>query len=420
MDIYSETLLTNVREHYESSRDFNGLPINLLDKTNLHLKDIIVELIRSEEIDLVRGDIHPNPHIKALPVELINTQIRKIEEQGLGTGCLYPTPKHLKQFGTKRSENAPFTLELELGTPQLDFRMFDLRMLDWYRNDPLRYSYNSNDIQGRIDQRSNTQVADNQFVQDKLDNFEFGFAYNDKLERAVAVHLRDLHKLPPEQQRFIASHQLKGNYDVHPDFYRTEIIGDFPEGISIYDAFLKEKKIINEMCEKIGYQPLFRTNKTASLRSSGFGILIRPTKKEFQGFALLLDKLLSDDLNRNFFKGDIPVSEILTREDGSTVSIQIGTITLLEKWLKKYFKPKDPDLINKLIKDLRAVRKARQRPAHKADENQFDSAYMDQQVELIAKVYNSVRTIRKILENHPSIQEYDNPDWHGDSKVWIR
>ena len=420
MDIYSETLLTKVREHYESSRDFNGLPIHLLDKTNLHLKDIIVELIRSKEIDLVRGDLHPNPHIKALPAEPLNIQIRKIEEQGLGTGCLYPTPKHLKQFGTKLSDDAPFTLDLEQGAPQLDFRMFDQRILEWYRNDPLRYSYNSNDIQGRIDKRSNTQVADNRIVQDKLDNFEFGFAYNDKFERAVAVHLRDLHKLPPEQQRFLASHQLKGNYDVHPDFYRTEIIGDFPEGISIYDAFLKEKKIINEMCEKIGYQPLFRTDNTAFIRPSGFGILIRPTKKEFQDFALLLDKLLSDDLNHDFFKGDFPVSETLTREDGTTTSRPIGTITLLEKWLKKYFKPKDPAPMNELFKDLRSVRKARQRPAHKADENQFDSAYMDQQVELITKAYNAVRTIRKILENHPSIQEYDNPDWHSDAKVWIR
>ena len=305
MSIDSEKLLTKVREYYETSRDFNGLPIHLLDITNLHLNDIIVELIRSEEIDLVRGDGHPNPHIKALPAEPIYTQIRKIDGQGLGTGCLYPTPKHLKHFGTKHSEDAPFTSELELSTPQLDFRAFDLRILEWYRNDP-RYYCNINDIQGRIYRRPDAQVADSQIVQDELDNFKFGFAHNDKLERAVAVCLRDLHKLPPEQQRYLASYQLKSAYKLHPDFFRTKIIGDFPEGISIYDAFLEEKQIINEICEKIGYQPLFRSNKTAYTRPSEFGILIRPTKKEFNDFALLLDKLLSDDLNRDFFKDTIP------------------------------------------------------------------------------------------------------------------
>ena len=116
---------------------------------------------------------------------------------------------------------------------------------------------------------------------------------------------------------------------LHPDFYRTQIIGDFPERISIYDAFLEEKHIINEMCERMGKPPLFRSNNKAHERPSGFGMLIRPTKKEFSDFALLLDQLLSDDLNRKFFKGDIPVSEVLTRQDGSTVTQSIGSITLL-------------------------------------------------------------------------------------------
>lgn len=415
MNIESEKLLTKVREHYETSRDFNGLPIHALEKTYSNLNGTIIELIRSEEIELVRGDIHPIPHIKALPAEPICEQVRKIEEEGLGTGCLYPTPKHLKSFGTRRSEDAPFTLELELGAPQLDFRVFDLRLLEWYRNDP-RYSFYSNDIHGRIRYQQDTQATDNQIIQDKLDNFEFGFAYNEMLERAVAVCLRDLRKYPPEQQRYLASFQRSGAYDLHPDFFRTKIIGDFPVGISIYDAFLQEKKIINVLCKKIGYQPLFRTNT----RLAGFGILIRPTKKEFQDFALLLDQLLSDDLNRDFFKNDIPVSEKLTRENGSTVKSSIGTITLLENWIKKNFRPKHPSMIDALFNDIRAVRKARQRPAHKADENQFNPTYMEEQKELITKAYHAVSAIRMILENHPIVQGSDYQASLGNTKVWTR
>lgn len=414
MNIESEKVLIKVREYYETSRDFNGLPVRSLENTYSNLYSLIIELIKNEEIDFVRGDIHPNPHIKGLPAEPICEQIRKIEEQGLGTGCLYPTPKHLKNFGTRRSEDAPFTLELELGAPQLDFRVFDLRLLEWYRNDP-RYSFYSNDIHGRIRKRD-TQPTDSQIIQDKLDNFEFGFAYNDMLERAVVVCLRYLHKYPPELQRHLASFQRSGAYDLHPDFFRTKIIGDFPVGISIYDAFLQEKKIINVLCKKIGYQPLFRTNT----RPAGFGILIRPTKKEFQDFALLLDKLLSDDLNRDFFKNDIQVSEKLSREDGSTVKSSIGTITLLENWTKQNFRPKDPSMIDALFNDLRAVRKARQRPAHKADENEFNPEYMDNQKELIEKAYHAVRAIRMILENHPTVQGDDYYNSPGSTKVWTR
>lgn len=421
MNTDAEKLLTKVREFYETSRDFNGLPISSLDIKDSELNEIIIELIRAEDIDLVRGwpDGHPNPHIKALPPEPINIQIRKIKDKGLGTGCLYPTPNHLKRFGTRHTKDAPFTFKLEIGAPQLEFQTFDIRILEWYRNDP-RYNYYSNDVHGRICRRPNSQVANSQIVQDKLDNFEFGFAYSAQRERAVVVHLRDLHKLQPELQRYLANHQLKGYYELHPDYYRTEIIGDFPEGISIYDAFLKEKKIINEMCEKIGYQHLFRTNDTATINYAGFGILIRPTKKEFQDFALLLDKLLTDDLNREFFKNTIPVLEVSTQEDGSKKEYSIGTITLLENWLKKYFLPQDPNEIESLFKNLRAVRKARQRPAHVADENQFNPGYIDQQVELISKGYHAVEAIRMILENHPRIQEYNNPDWQSNTKVWIK
>ena len=77
-------------------------------------------------------------------------------------------------------------------------------------------------------------------------------------------------------------------------------------------------------------------------------------------------------------------------------------------------------MIENLFQNLREVRKARQKPAHKADENQFDPAYMVFQRELITKAYQAVKAIRMILENHPSIQGYNNPDWHRNTKVWLR
>ena len=56
------------------------------------------------------------------------------------------------------------------------------------------------------------------------------------------------------------------------------------------------------MCELIGKPKLFRTEHHDSKRPSGFGILIRPTKKAFRDFALQLDQLLSDDTNFKFLR----------------------------------------------------------------------------------------------------------------------
>ena len=44
-------------------------------------------------------------------------------------------------------------------------------------------------------------------------------------------------------------------------------------------------------------------------------------------------------------------------------------------------------MIENLFKNLISMRKERQRPAHKADENQFGPAYMEYQRELITKAY---------------------------------
>ena len=72
-----------------------------------------------------------------------------------------------------------------------------------------------------------------------------------------------------------------------------------------------------------------------------------------------------------------------------------------------------------LFKSLREVREARQKPAHKADDNEFDQAYVKAQRELITKAFDVVRTIRMTFENHPRVRGYEVPDWLRDAKVWV-
>ncbi|MBD8892881.1 AAA family ATPase [Roseibium litorale] len=409
-----EAILNEVLGFYLESGDFNGLGVFLM--TSAADVAVIRELVSDGSLDLVRGDAHPNPHIKAFPADSVELQLEKIDALGLA-GCLYPTPQLLKERNAGANEAAPYTRALKEGAPQLSYRAFDLRALEWYRNDP-RFDFDVDDIHGRILQKEGTQVAERAVVLDGLEFFEFGFAYDEEMHRALAAFIRYLHDLPEAQQIEMQKHELPGLYKLHPDFFRTQIIGDFPERMSIYDAFLQEKVEINRMCELMGKPKLFRTEYVDLKRPRGFGILIRPTKKEFRDFALLLDQLLSDDLNREFFKGDLELNRNLTDEDGNRVTQSKGTIQLLEEWIGSKLRPAEPAAMAELFDNLRAVRKVRQKPAHIVEDNEFDQNYVAEQRELITKAYDAVRTLRMVLENHPATRGHEVPDYLREAKVW--
>jgi hypothetical protein len=407
-------LAEKVTRQYLYSGDFNGLGIHALVAIGADVSDVVA-LIEQREIDLVRGDLHPNPHIKAFDAEPPKEQIEKIGRDGLA-GCLYPSPESLVRRKIETHNLGPYTAALTLGSPQLSFRTFDLRALEWYRNDP-RFELRSDDIHGTIVQRGGTEVAGRHAL-DGLDFFEFGFAYNAELERAVAAFIRYLHDIPTRQQIALREFELEGAYQLHPDFYRTQIIGDWPERLSIYDAFLEEKKHINAICKLIAKPPLFRTEFSDGLRPQGFGILLRPTLKEYRDFALLLDQLLSDDIDKKFFESDVPTERLLKDEEGNTESHSVGTIKLLEAWLGKFFKPAEKGPMDEMFADFRAVRKERMKPAHKVQENVFDQQYVRLQRELINKGYSAVHTLRMVLENHPKACGYDLPEHIRNATVW--
>ena len=251
-------------------------------------------------------------------------------------------------------------------------------MLEQYRNDP-RYRYQVDDIHGTI-YREHPKAEDYEF-------HKFGFAFDRDVNRYVAAFLRYLHGLSPEQQQSWRRFEVEGDLTLHPDFYRTSILGQFPEGVSIFDAFLKEKRIINEMAARMGKTALFRSDYDAYRRPAGSAFSIRPTRAEFSAFCLLLDQLLSDDLNREFFRGDVELDERGRMDDGRDFIQQKGTIKLLDEWIDQNFRTNNEDFKRDLMTGFRTVRQARQRPAHLVEDNVFDEAYDKQQRDLIRGAY---------------------------------
>lgn len=127
---------------------------------------------------------------------------------------------------------------------------------------------------------------------------------------------------------------------------------------------------------------------------------------------------MSDDLNREFFKGDVELNRYLTDEDGKRVTQPKGTIQLLEDWIEAKFRPADPMPMEQMFASFRTVRKVRQKPAHKVEDNEFDQQYVVDQRELISNAFNAVHTLRMVLENHPAARKDEVPDYLRDAKVW--
>lgn len=418
-------LVEEITDFYIRSSDFNGIPVRQIIARHKRtgysgLKTVFLLLIQQDKISIVFGDHHPNPHIKALPDEPHEVQIEKLQNTDLlRNACVYPSASHLKSVvDISKYEGKPFTLRLALGEPQLAFESFDLRALEDYRNDP-RYYYKTDDIRGSIsasDKYGEMRPADQVLLQ------TFGFCYNSQLHRAVAVYLRYLSNLSPEHQQIWNARIVKGDYKLHPDYFKSTIIGSWDLGVSIFAAFVEEFHIINDMCKLIGRPVLFRQEFSQENRPRELSFLVRPTLKELNTFIHLLDKMLSENLNKKFFGDDIPLEQEEVREkDGKIIVREKGTIQLLEEWLNINFRtPYDEDkkLTNQMFETFREIRRLRQKPAHAINEDGFDQMYFQQQRELMIRAYEAVRTVRQALEFHPSVRGYKIPDWLESGKIW--
>ena len=217
------------------------------------------------------------------------------------------------------------------------------------------------------------------------------------------MFLRYLANLSPEHQKIWAAKEVTGNIKLHPDYYASSIQGSWGTRMSIFQAFVEELKVINEMSDLIGKPHLFR-NSYSDERPKEFGFLLRPTEAEFNHFMLLLDKMMSDNINKKFFEDDVKVEIEEERDDGKIVVRPKGTILILESWVNKFFRPTDPAPIEHMIATFKKVRKLRQKPAHKVNTDSFDQEIFKKQRTIVVDAYGSIRTLRMMLANHPKVK----------------
>lgn len=448
--------LDTITHFYLESDRFNGYAFSSLGtELGIDFKaafDFVKEHVSNGTLTVNFGDRHCNPHIKAFsdePQETVIAKLKQYEDEmrenfmpssdyesensivnfaniRVATGiaaCLYPTRSHL-ELVVKADDyrDRPYTYEMALGAGQLEFRYFDLVVLEFYRNDP-RYYYQCDDINGHISIHDEHYHSDSMTEKDKGLLETFGFAYNDDWHRAVTTFVYYISKLSPEHQQVWKNRELDyTEYRPHPDYYRNNILGDWGEKIPICTAFLMELEIINKMCNAMNRPPLFRKDFSKENRPRNFSFLIRPTHKEYYEFVGLLDKMMSDNINKDFFQNDVSGQVEEERDDGKILVRNKGTIQMLEEWINKLFKSPDRKPLDEIFKTFRKVRKERQRPAHAIDDNKFDPKFFTRQQEIFSNAYNAIRTIRLVLANHPVVKaaKIDIPQELFEGKIWSR
>src|SRR4029453_9914695 len=83
--------------------------------------------------------------------------------------------------------------------------------------------------------------------------------------------------------------------------------------------------------------------------------------------------------------------------DGKIVVQAKGTLTLLNDWLRSYFRTPDWTAWDEAFKHLKKVRRLRQQPAHAVNENVFDQKYIHDQRQLMVRAYSAFESFARCL-----------------------
>lgn len=426
-----------VYDFFVASSDFNGIPLrNISEKLNIDYEnsiDIIKELVKDNIVSIQSST---NPHIIGFQHYPIDSQIhileeaKKIKEVVHSFGeitissedteypiCLYPSKSYLqKKRDLADFGNALYTKQLALAEPHLTPIFFEIEVLDRYFNDP-RFDFKFEDYSGQIsclyDENENPIVRE----EDQIFLKTFGLGFDENGDRLAVVYLRYLKDLTPEHQIYWKSRQKTGNCKMLEEYHQNTIQGNWTFSYSIFSGFIGEQKCINDLTKLIFTKPLFRKSFENENRPKEFTFFFTPTLKNYNDFILLLDKMISENINKDFFEGKVDFFEFKELENGLVERQSKGTLQLFEEWLTSVFNVKGDGTVSELFKPLRKIRKERQSPAHRINENQYDRQLIEKQKIIMDDIYLVFRNLRNIFHQHPKARDFEIPDWLENGKI---
>lgn len=420
-----------VFEFFIESNDFNGIPLrNISEEFKIDYKesiDIIKKLVIDNSISIQSST---NPHIigfQHYPIESqlkiledaknITVKVRKFGEFTISSEntefpiCLYPSQDYLKIHRELSSfGNAVYTKLLALAHPHLSPRFFEIEVLEKYADDP-RFDFEFEEYSGRIsckyDDNDNPIVRE----EDQVYLKSFGLGFDSNENRLAVVYLRYLKDLTPEHQVLWKSKEVFGDCKILQEYHENTINGNWSFSHSIFSGFLGELKCLNDLSKQIFDKAIFKRDFNGENRPKAFTFFFSPTLKNYYEFVGLLDKMISENIDKKFFKGKVELFDFEEIEEGIVERKQKGTIRLFEEWLMSIYKVDDPKLLLDVFKPFKKVRAERQNPAHRISENEYDKKYIELQKDLIKDCYNSMRLLRNIFKQHRKTHGFEIPDW---------
>ena len=451
--ITDKELKEQVLKKYLNSGDFNGLTFYDYAKNFGDIrqaKESIQKLIKKGSIELFYTEA--NPHIKPFDIsryqnkflshlfkipDNLERDIIKCGKIEIDVGnaykqfCLYPSKKLLKtaiKDKRKHLEKPPFSKLLCFGEPQLNFIYFRIDVLDRYLEDP-RYNVSYDDYYGRI--YFNTKAKKHR--EDMYLKY-FGLAYNVKTgENLICVLLCDLHKLNARHQYHFYSYMERQNKNTVPEenFYKNQILGEYAEENSIFEAFLEEIKVINKMTQIMCGNNLFKNEFNESTRKNliNFHPFLKPTENTYISFCQTLDKLFTDNLDiATLIKLNAVYGNKMNIPHNKDGKISVGTLFLLKNFIKTYFKPANNEDVTKIIFPVwdnkkTGIRSVRSKFSHNVNENKYDIKFFSKYRQTMQDAYKSIRFIRLIFNNDFYVKLATNnhslniPDWLFDGRI---
>ena len=415
--------LARIYEFFVSSRDFNGIPgdtlAESLELSEGDLVSVLAQLVEENEVNIAFYKHQVNPHILGLPPLSPSDQVHLLVDDPNSLYCAYPTERVLlSRPDLGKYDDQPFGRRLALGEAQLTAVFFELPVLERYLQAP-RYDFAYHDSGGYFafrasaDESSTAEPRDCGFLQ------TFGIGYEEESRtRVVGVYLRYLADLSSEHQQVWLAHVIDRPCVMNSDYARSSLYGQRPQFHSAYLALLTEIQEINKLSRMVGKPALFRDDFRDD-RPPGFHPMLRPTRKAFDEFVHLLDKVLSENLNRDFFRGDVPLDEEEAIDEHRVRVRPIGTVNLLRNWLRKLYRPATgEDVSDDVVEPLRRVRALRQQPAHSIQADVYDLSLPSAQRELVADVKHALEKLRLALSAHSECRgRYEAPAWLDGDKI---
>lgn len=309
-----------------------------------------------------------------------------------------------------------YTLEHQENPNNLKLKFFKLPVLDRYKQDP-RYNLSEHPVSMNLEIKDECYNDPKIPESDKIGIQSLGYAYRKRdNSKVIVTYLPYLARLSEEHQNYWASFEENEECILDEDFFNQEFNAEFTERVNIFDAFIQELIEINKLC-KLMNEPNFFNNTYEKNKPVNFGWITKPTYQCYYELVHLIDKLVSENINKEFFKGKIGLQEEIPYTNNKLKVVEKGTIRLLSEWLDAKLKFPDPKLKDEMLNMFKKIRKERQKPAHSITDNSYDVNYFDLQKELVVESYRSIRTLRLIFVNHPLTQGYRPPEWLQKGKI---